>query len=91
MHPFFERRPRVGFKVRALAIVLSAAAGLALLLWLPGAGHSITDRGVLREAVAEWQRAGEPGSGPNDQIFEQQAAQGYYDDAAATSYLFKRP
>jgi hypothetical protein len=91
MHPFFDRRPSVGFKVRALAIVLSAAAGLALVLWLPGPGHSITDRGVLREAVAEWQHAGEPGSGPNDQIFEQQAAQGYYDDAAATSYLFKRP
>lgn len=78
-------------KVAALAIVLSAAAGIAPVLWLRSPGHRISDRGVLREAVAEWRRAGEPGSGPNYQIFEQQAAQGYYDDAAATSYLFKRP
>jgi hypothetical protein len=53
-------------------------------------GYKITDRELLREAVAEWKRAGEPGNGPNYQIFEQQAAQGYYDDAAATARLFKR-
>ena len=28
---------------------------------------------------------------PDYQIFEQQAAQGYYEDAAATATLFKRP
>jgi hypothetical protein len=41
-------------------------------------------------AVGEWERAGEPGNGPVYQIFEQQATQGYYDDAAATGHLFKR-
>jgi hypothetical protein len=45
----------------------------------------------LRQAVAEWQGAGgRPGNGPY-QIFEQQAAQGYYNDAAATGHLFGRP
>ncbi len=34
--------------------------------------------------------AGKPGQGPNPQIFEQQAAQGYYDDAWATARLFKQ-
>jgi hypothetical protein len=91
MRPFFQGRRSIGFKVAALAIVLCVAAGIARRLWPRGPGHKVTDQEVLREAVAEWHRAGEPGSGPNSQIFEQQAAQGYYDDAAATSYLFKRP
>jgi hypothetical protein len=81
----------IAFKVSALAIVLCAGGGVAWTLWLRSPAHRITDQDVLREAVAEWHRAGEPGEGPNYQIFEQQAAQGYYDDAAATSYLFKRP
>jgi hypothetical protein len=79
------------YKVGALAIVLCAVTGIAWILWLRSPAQGITDQDVLREAVAEWHRAGEPGSGPNYQIFEQQAAQGYYDDAAATSYLFRRP
>jgi len=91
---YMERLPpgRLGlaFKVGALAIVL-CGAGIAWILWLRGPAHAITDQAVLREAVAEWHRAGEPGDGPNYQIFEQQAAQGLYDDAAATSHLFKRP
>jgi hypothetical protein len=91
MRHFFQGRRSIGFKVAALAVVLGLATGIARGLWLRGPGHKITDQRVLREAVAEWHRAGEPGSGPNYQIFEQQAAQGYYDDAAATSYLFKRP
>jgi hypothetical protein len=45
--------------------------------------HKITDQELLREAVTKY--------GPNEQIFEQQAAQGYYDDAAATGRLFKTP
>jgi hypothetical protein len=60
------------------------------MLWQRIPGHKITDQELLREAIAEWKRAGEPGNGPNYQIFEQQAAQGYYDDAAATARLFKR-
>jgi hypothetical protein len=55
------------------------------------AQHKITDQQLLREAVAEWRCATEPGFGPSPQIFEQQAAQGYYDDAAATAHLFSNP
>jgi hypothetical protein len=66
-------------------------------LGLPSAGYCGCDsliakspiRGCCREAVEEWKRAGEPGNGPDYQIFEQQAAQGYYEDAAATATLFK--
>ncbi len=81
----------IGFKVAALAIVVCVGAGVARRLWLRGPGHRIADREVLREAVAEWQRAGRPFDQGAYQIFEQQAAQGYYDDAAATGRLFGRP
>lgn len=66
-------------------------AGTARVLWLRDLGPKITDREVLQEAVAEWQRAARPFSQGAYQIFEQQAAQGYYDDAAATGHLFGRP
>jgi hypothetical protein len=49
----------------------------------------ITDQQLLREAVDDWKNAGEPGNGPDAQIFEQQAGQGYYEDAGATGRLFK--
>lgn len=78
------------FKLSTLAIAACVGAGIVLTTWL-SPKHRITDRDLLREAVAEWERAGEPGEGPDYQIFEQQAAQGYYDDAAATGHLFKRP
>jgi tetratricopeptide (TPR) repeat protein len=50
----------------------------------------ITGREILHEAMMEWQCAGEH---PQliRQIFEQQAGQGYYDDAAATGLLSRRP
>jgi len=72
-----------------VALVLCVSAAIAWQLWLHGPGHKITDREVLQEAVTEWKRAGEPDPGPNYQIFEQQAGQGYYDDAAATARLYK--
>jgi hypothetical protein len=53
------------------------------MLWQRFHRHKITDQELLREAVTRY--------GPNEQIFEQQAAQGYYDDAAATGRLFKSP
>jgi hypothetical protein len=84
------RRRSLGLKAAAVTAVLCAGAGIAFMLWLRSPGHRITDQELLREAVGEWERAGEPGSGPNYQIFEQQAAQGYYDAAAATGRLFKR-
>jgi hypothetical protein len=60
------------------------------MLWVRGPGHRTTGQDLLREAIAEWRRSGEPDRGPNPQIFEQQAAQGYYDDAMATARLFTR-
>ena len=58
----------------------------------------ITDQALLREAVEEWRRAGARFPGPDHQIFEQQAWQGYYDDAMVTDCIrkprahhFKRP
>jgi hypothetical protein len=74
----------------ASALVPCVGVGLGWMVWQRIPGHKITDQELLREAIAEWKRAGEPGNGPNYQIFEQQAAQGYYDDAAATARLFKR-
>lgn len=62
---------------------------IAILAERPG--HKITDQELLREAVREWQLHGDPASGPNYQIFEQQAAQAYYQDAEATAHFFKRP
>lgn len=58
--------------------------------------HKITDQELLREALAQFHDA----PYPNEEIFSQQATQGYYDDALATarlatkkddlySYLFK--
>jgi hypothetical protein len=79
------------FKLSTLAIAACVGAGIVWTAWLRSPKPRITDQDLLREAIAEWDRAGEPGQGPNFQIFEQQAAQGYYDDAAATGHLFKRP
>jgi hypothetical protein len=90
MEFFLPARRSAGWKVAVIAVSLGLGAGIALLLWLERLEGRIADQCVLREAVAEWKLAGEPGIGPNYQIFEQQAAQAYYDDAAATGHLFKR-
>jgi hypothetical protein len=76
-------------KITTIALILCVGAGVGGMLWLRFSNHKITDRELLREAASEWKSEGEPGNGPNEQIFEQQAAQGYYDDAAATGRLFK--
>jgi hypothetical protein len=85
-----SRGLHLGLKIAASTLVLCIGVGPGWMLWQRFPGHKITDQELLREAVAEWKRAGEPSNGPNYQIFEQQAAQGYYDDAAATARLFKR-
>jgi tetratricopeptide (TPR) repeat protein len=77
-----------GIALKIASLVLSAAA-IGWILWLRFPDRKITDQKLLREAVEEWKRAGEPGNGPDYQIFEQQAAQGYYEDAAETATLFK--
>src|ERR1700733_14836892 len=85
-----SRRLGLGLKVAAFSLLLCVGVGLGWMLWRQLPLHKITDQELLREAVAEWKKAGEPGYGPNYQIFEQQAAQGYYEDAAAAGCLFKR-
>jgi hypothetical protein len=82
----FARSQYVGL---AIGVLVLSAAAISWMLWLRLPEHKITDQKLLREAVAEWKNAGAPGNGPDYQIFEQQAAQGYYDDAAATARLFK--
>jgi hypothetical protein len=77
-------------EVAVFSLLLCVGVGLGWMLWRQLPLPKITDQELLREAVAEWKKAGEPGYGPNSQIFEQQAAQGYYEDAAATGRLFKR-
>jgi tetratricopeptide (TPR) repeat protein len=60
------------------------------MLWMRFPNQSITDRALLREAVAEWEHAGGPGGEISREVFVQQAVQGYYDDAAVTGHLFRR-
>ena len=90
MGPFLSRRPGLGLKVAEFSRLLCVGVGIGWMLWRQLPLHKITDQELLREAVAEWKKAREPGSGPNSQIFEQQAGQGYYEDAAVTGRLFKR-
>ncbi len=83
--------PFTRLKIVTLATVLCLLAGVGWVLRKRFPDHTITARELLREAVAEWQRAGGPGGEMGREIFEQQALQGYYDDAAATGYLLQRP
>jgi len=85
------RLRRVGLTLGAVCVALFAAAAVGWMLWLRLPNRKITDQELLREAVEEWKRSGEPGDRPDYQIFEQQAAQGYYEDVAATATLFGRP
>jgi hypothetical protein len=87
---FLSRRLGLGLKVAAFSVLLCVGVGIGWMLWRQSPIHKVTDQELLREAVVEWKKAGEPGYEPNYQIFEQQAAQGYYEDAAATGRLFKR-
>lgn len=91
MGTFPRSRRRDGLKLAGLILAVCVGAGTEWLLLMHFAQHKITDKELLREAVAEWRCARESGYGPNPQIFEQQATQGYYDDAAATAHLFSRP
>ncbi|MGO9094612.1 MAG: hypothetical protein ACLQGV_05260 [Bryobacteraceae bacterium] len=75
-------------KIIAVAIVLCLGAGVGWMLYMRPPGRIITDRELLQEAAAECQRAGEFRGQLGYEVFEQQAAQGYYDDAAATAHLF---
>jgi hypothetical protein len=87
---FSPQSTTLGKKLTALAFLLCGGLGVGWMVLREFSDHKITDQDLLREAVVEWKTAGEPGNGPTYQIFEQQAAQGYYEDAAATARLFKR-
>lgn len=76
-------------RLASAGLALVICAGLVGILRSRFSHPKITDQALLREAVAEWKHAGSPGQGPDPQIFEQQAGQGYYEDAAATGRLFK--
>jgi hypothetical protein len=80
---------RVGLNLAAVCLAGAVFVGMSWLVRARFTHPKITDQTLLREAVEDWKRAGEPGMGPNPQIFEQQAGQGYYEDAAATGRLFK--
>jgi hypothetical protein len=67
-----SRGLHLGLRIAASALVLCVGISLGWMLWQRIPGHKITDQELLREAIAEWKRAGEPGNGPNYQIFEQQ-------------------
>ena len=81
----------LGIRVKIIAVATFVCVGAAagLIVWTQS--HQLTTaREILHEAMMDWQCAGErPELGR--QIFEQQAAQGYYDDAAATGILYRRP
>jgi tetratricopeptide (TPR) repeat protein len=74
--------------ITVAALCVGVVAGWVLHVRMPS--RRITDRELLQEAFVEWQRAVNSSRQPAYQIFEQQAAQGYYDDAAATGYLLGR-
>jgi hypothetical protein len=72
-----------------VAIFVCVGGGAGFVVWMRS-HQRITGREILHEAMMEWRRAGERPE-LSRQIFEQQAAQGFYDDAAATGLLSPRP
>jgi len=78
-------------KIIAVAAVLGLGAGITLMLCILFPNRKITDRELLREAVGEWQPYAEFRVETSYQVFKHQAEQGYYDDAAVTVHLFKKP
>ena len=83
-----SRRP-TGSRLRTIAVVAIPCLWVAAcwIVWMSIPYHRITDRELLHEAVLELQSAGAAGGGMSRLIFEQQAVQGYYDEAAATARL----
>jgi hypothetical protein len=79
----------IRLKIIAVATFVCAGGVAGLVVWRQS-HERITGREILHEAMIEWRCAGER---PEliRQIFEQQATQGYYDDAAATGLLQRRP
>ncbi len=89
MAALVPRRLSVRLKIVAVASFVCAGGVAGLAVWMQS-HQRITGREILHEAMMEWQCAGER---PEliRRIFEQQAAQGFYDDAAATGLLSRRP
>jgi hypothetical protein len=68
-----QRMRSPGLKLLVL-FVAGCGAGLGLITWLRTSNHKITDQELLREAIAEWKRAGEPGEGPNYRCYRYRKA-----------------
>lgn len=69
--------------ISTFLFVCICAAGF---LWVRAFTHKITAQELLREALSE----SPDHNYPETEIFEQQATQGYYDDALATARLAKK-
>jgi len=74
-------------KIVAGAVVLAIGAGIGLTVWLRNRTPVVAQE-ILREAAAEGKRSLGKSAEPLVEIFNQQATQGYYDDAMATARLW---
>jgi len=63
----------------AAIVLLCAAGGISLAIWVRASRPKLSAQDLLREAARD--------GGPLEQIFGQQAGQGYYGDALATARL----
>jgi hypothetical protein len=72
------------------ASLLCVGSVAGWVVWTQLSRPGITSRELLQEAMMEWQCTGERPQ-LHRLIFERQAAQGYYDDAAATGLLLGHP
>lgn len=69
------------------AVVLAIGAGVGLTVWMQNR-TPVSAQELLREAVAEGRHSLGRSAEPLLEIFNQQATQGYYDDAMATARLW---
>jgi tetratricopeptide (TPR) repeat protein len=81
------KAPERRFRLIIVSVLLFIGILVAGLLWMRAFSRKITAQGLLREALSE----SPDHNYPETDIFEQQATQGYYDDALATARLAKKP
>jgi tetratricopeptide (TPR) repeat protein len=81
------KAPKRRFGLTIVAVLLFIGILVVGLLWMRAFSRKITAQGLLREALSE----SPDHNYPETDIFEQQATQGYYDDALATARLAKKP
>jgi tetratricopeptide (TPR) repeat protein len=81
------KAPKRHFGLIIVSVLLFIGILVVGLLWMRAFSRNITAQGLLREALSE----SPDHNYPEVEIFEQQATQGYYDDALATARLAKKP